>query len=90
MRFGTVKSHQNEVVQLKVTLAEIAREAGVSVTTVDRVLNGRGGVRQRTQDLVLEIARRKGWFGPIDDAPPQVRMDFLLPAGSNTFMSLLR
>lgn len=74
---------------MKVTLAEIAREAGVSVTTVDRVLNERDGVRQRTRDAVLDIARRRGWFGPVEEAPP-IRMDFVLPAGSNTFMALLR
>lgn len=75
---------------MKVTLAEIARDAGVSVTTVDRVLNEREGVRQRTRDAVLEIARRRGWFGPAEEDAPLIRMDFVLPAGSNTFMALLR
>ena len=39
-------------------IADIAREAGVSTATVDRVLNHRGGVRQPKRDLVLEVARR--------------------------------
>lgn len=74
---------------MKVTLAQIAQEVGVSVTTVDRVLNNREGVRSRTREAVLEIARRRGWFGPIEEETPPIRMDFVLPAGSNTFMGLM-
>ena len=75
---------------MKVTLTEIAFEAGVSITTVDRVLNEREGVRQRTRDMVLDIARRRGWFGPAGHQEPLIRMDIVLPAGSNTFLALLR
>lgn len=73
---------------MKVTLAEIAQEAGVSVTTVDRVLNERTGVRTRTRNIVMEIARRRGWFGPVQEEAA-IRMDFVLPAGNNSFMGLL-
>ena len=39
------------------TIKEIARLAGVSRGTVDRVLNGRGSVKPQTAGKVLEIAR---------------------------------
>lgn len=40
------------------TIKEIARLAGVSRGTVDRVLNGRGGVREKTAQKILEIAQQ--------------------------------
>ena len=40
------------------TLRDIAREAGVSVATLDRVLHGRAGVREDTARRVREHARR--------------------------------
>jgi LacI family transcriptional regulator len=42
------------------TVFDVAREAGVSPATVDRVLNNRGGVRERTREIVVETARRIG------------------------------
>jgi len=45
------------------TMADVAREAGVSVVTVDRVLNRRGIVRAATEEKVLEAAQRLG-FAP--------------------------
>lgn len=75
---------------MKVTLVEIANEAGVSVATVDRVLNDREGVRQRTRDLVLNVARRRGWFGAPETAEQLIKIDFVVPGGSNTFLALLR
>ncbi len=36
---------------------DIAKKAGVGVATVDRVLNERGGVSERTTKIVLEAAR---------------------------------
>lgn len=72
---------------------DIAREAGVSSATVDRVLNNREGVRERTRRAVLETARRLGYLSaPADeeespDSP--LRLDFVLPAGTNTFIANL-
>lgn len=40
------------------TMADVAREAGVSVVTVDRVLNKRAPVRPATEQKVLAAARR--------------------------------
>ena len=45
------------------TTADLAREAGVSVATVDRVLNGRQKVREETALKVHEAARRIGYHG---------------------------
>ncbi|WP_352979224.1 LacI family DNA-binding transcriptional regulator [Mesorhizobium sp. M1378] len=41
----------------KTTFGDVAAAAGVSVGTVDRVINARGGVRAETEELVLRWAR---------------------------------
>lgn len=41
----------------RITIKEIAKQAGVSVGTVDRVLHKRGEVAERTEKLVLKIAK---------------------------------
>ncbi|TJW35347.1 MAG: LacI family DNA-binding transcriptional regulator, partial [Mesorhizobium sp.] len=82
---------------MRSTLTDIAREAGVSAATVDRVLNNRPGVRARTREIVIEMAQRLGYIaeGP-NGAPPQralpgdvIRLDFALPAGTNSFIKML-
>ncbi|NEY91828.1 LacI family DNA-binding transcriptional regulator [Tabrizicola oligotrophica] len=76
---------------MKATLASIAERARVSIATVDRVLNDRPGVKERTRAAVLHVAHELGYFGPqATGAPTRVRMDFVLPAGQNSFISLLR
>ena len=45
----------------RVTIAQVAAEAGVSAMTVSNVLNGKPGASTRTRDLVLETARRLGY-----------------------------
>jgi LacI family transcriptional regulator len=42
----------------RATIRDVAREAGVSVATVSRVLNGRPDVRPETRDTVLRAVRR--------------------------------
>lgn len=76
----------------RATLQDVAREANVSSATVDRVLNGRDGVRARTQELVLETARRLGYIS--DSTTPNqikaaIRLSFLLPSGTNAFINTL-
>lgn len=39
---------------------DIARHAGVGTATVERVLNGRGGVRPELVEKVISAARRLG------------------------------
>lgn len=45
----------------KVTISEIARQAGVSVPTVSRVVNGRSDVSPRTRARVDDLLRRHGY-----------------------------
>lgn len=40
------------------TIRSIAEQANVSIATVSKVLNGKGGVREETRSRVLEIARQ--------------------------------
>gem|GEM_PF-1419773 len=50
-----------EFTQMKaMTLAELAKRAGVGVATVDRVLNDRGGVSPAMTKKVLHAAREAG------------------------------
>jgi LacI family transcriptional regulator len=44
-----------------VTIADVAREAGVSVSTAARVLSGRGYAAEETRRVVLEAARTLGY-----------------------------
>lgn len=78
---------------MRSTLIDVAREAGVSAATVDRVLNNRAGVRGRTREIVIETARRLGYIGdpgPASASPAELfRLDFVLPLGTNTFMKML-
>src|SRR5690348_12375167 len=50
--------------QHRVTIADVAREAGVSTATVSFVLNGRGGavaISETTQATVRAVATRLGY-----------------------------
>jgi LacI family transcriptional regulator len=74
----------------RVTLDDIARDAGASLATVDRVINQRPGVKDRTRDRVLLAASRLGYL----PAPPEevvleaapLLLDFVLPDGTNRFI----
>ena len=67
---------------------EIARLAGVSKATVDRVLNNRAGVKEHTRAHVLAVAAGlSGEAGP--SSPRPVRLDFVLPGGDNEFFAEL-
>jgi LacI family transcriptional regulator len=75
---------------LRSTLIDIARESGVSTATVDRVLNNRNGVSERTRSIVLETARRLDYFGAPRTDSDVIRLDFVLPQGTNSFVVNLR
>lgn len=73
------------------TLKDVAREAGVSVATVDRVLHGRAGVRKATVARVEETIARLG-FRPHAAAAElargrNYRFCFVMPRSLNAFMS---
>jgi LacI family transcriptional regulator len=84
---------------MRTTLADIAREAGVSTATVDRVLNDRDGVRERTRAQVQAVATRLGYVedaagsalpASIGNLPTGiVDLDIVLPGGTNTFINNL-
>ncbi|WP_051356689.1 LacI family DNA-binding transcriptional regulator [Azorhizobium doebereinerae] len=72
-------------------LPDVARRAGVSTATVDRVLNKRPGVRAITVQRVLKAAAELNYILESEIAPPvaPLRLVFLLPAGTNRFLGLL-
>ena len=45
----------------KVTLKTIAEQAGVSLTTVHRILSGKGGASKAVEEKILRIAREQGY-----------------------------
>ncbi|WP_442859465.1 LacI family DNA-binding transcriptional regulator [Bosea sp. Tri-49] len=77
----------------RATLEDVARAAGVSVATVDRVVNRRDGVRDKTIARVEAAVSRLG-YRP-DPAAARLarnqsfRFLFILPSGANSFMTLL-
>lgn len=78
----------------RATLQDVAREAGVGLATVDRVLNQRPGVRERTRSRVVDAAQRLK-YRP-DPAAARLaqqrphRVGVVLPSGSNSFVAMLR
>lgn len=68
-------------------LDEIARIAGVSKATVDRVLNNRAGVQEHTRLHVLKVMAELSGDVPPDAKDSAIRIDFVLPGGSNEFIA---
>lgn len=77
----------------KPTVNDIAREAGVSLATVDRVLNARPGVRGRTIAAVQEAIARLGYVRDIAAANLARRRGYrivaALPASPSQFVQTL-
>ena len=75
----------------RATIADLSREAGVSVATVDRVLNGRLKVREETARKVHEAARRIGYHGAnaihsrILADLPELHFGIILQKGGHAF-----
>jgi LacI family transcriptional regulator len=75
---------------MKPTVHDIARSAGVSLATVDRVLNGRPGVRRITRERVEGAISLLGYVRDVAAANlakgRTYRFDFILPSNDNSFM----
>lgn len=75
----------------RVTLADVAREAGLSVPTVDRVLNGRAPVRADTARRVEAAAAALGYHAAglvaqrVAALRPERRLGFLLQRRASEF-----
>lgn len=68
----------------RATIADVARAAGVSIATVDRVLNNREPVREETARRVLDAADETGFHARglirqrLHGAIPRLRLGFVL------------
>jgi LacI family transcriptional regulator len=58
----------------RVTITTIAQEAGVSVPTVSRVLNGRSDVSPQTRERVEELLRRHGYRRRVGRGQPRASL----------------
>jgi len=73
------------------TLKDVAREAGISPTTVDRALNGRAIVREETLRKIADAAHRIGYHGKgifqnkLEKPQPELRLGFILLKKSQEF-----
>lgn len=78
---------------MRPTARDVAEEAGVSLATVDRVLNRRSGVREATIARVEAAVARLGFVRDVAAAnlakQRNYRFAFLIPSGPNTFMRTL-
>lgn len=77
------------------TVADLATASGVSIATVDRVLNGRLPVREETARRVYEAADRLGYHAAglirrrIERELPQLRLGFVLQRPNQEFYQML-
>ncbi len=75
----------------KVTATDVAQEAGVSPSTVDRVLNNRGGVNEDKERRVLAAARRLKLDRALDmRAARTLRVAAFLQPPSNPYHAALK
>jgi LacI family transcriptional regulator len=78
---------------VRATIEDVALEAGVSVATVDRVLNGRAAVRPQTVERVEKAIRQLNYQPDRLAArlarAREYRFCFVLPEGTNAYMSAL-
>lgn len=79
---------------IKPTVHDIAREAGVSLATIDRVLNGRRGVRASTIEKVNAVIERIGYVRDTSAAnlarQRQYTFVLVLPEGTSQFVESIR
>lgn len=77
----------------RATVHDVAREARVSLATVDRVLNGRPGVRpetaERVEQAIVTLDFRRDLSASLLARARDLRVQFLIPDGANEFMANL-
>jgi LacI family transcriptional regulator len=77
----------------RATVHDVARTAGVSLATVDRVLNARPGVRPETAEKVEAAIKaldfRRDLSASLLARARDLRVVFLIPDGGNAFMESL-
>jgi len=75
----------------KATIEDVARQAGVSVATVDRVLNARAAVRpttvQRVQSAIRQLNYQPDRLAARLARAREYHFCFVVPEGSNSFMA---
>ncbi|MDB5615375.1 MAG: substrate-binding protein [Devosia sp.] len=84
----------NEIgLRRRATVHDVARAAGVSLATVDRVLNGRPGVRaatvQKVEAAIAAIGFQRDLGASLLARSRDLRLTFIIPDGSNEFMASL-
>ena len=79
---------------MRPTVHDIAEKAGVSLATVDRVLNNRPGVKAKTRALVEQTIAEIGYVRDVAAAnlarKRLYRFEFLIPDSDNSFLDQLR
>lgn len=79
----------------RATIQDLAEKAGVSVSTIDRILNGRDKVRAATADRVLSAAKELEFYAlpalqkRLQVDRPKVRLGFLLQQSHRSFYRMI-
>ena len=77
------------------TIADLAQTSGVSISTIDRILNGRHPVRKATGDKVLAAAEVIGFYATpalrerLGVGRPVTRLGFLLQQSNRPYYQML-
>ncbi len=73
------------------TIADLARESGLSISTLERILSGRGGVKRATVEHVLQVAERMDFYAlgairsHLGQTAPRRRLGLMVPASQRLF-----
>lgn len=82
-----------ESLKRRATVHDVARAAGVSLATVDRVLNGRPGVSSATatkvEEAIAEIGFTRDLNASLMARARDLHLVFFIPEGTNEFMESL-
>jgi LacI family transcriptional regulator len=83
-----------DAVMARPTVHDIAREAGVSLATVDRVLNARPRVREQSVKLVQDAVEKLGYVRDVSAANlakrREYRFAFVIPDNKSQFIATIR